>query len=144
MSQVAVIPSQDVSNSLQPHELQHTMLPCPSLSLGVCSNSCPLSLWCHPTMSPSVFASIRKFSSELALHIRWPKYWSFSFTISPSYEYSGLISFRIDWFDLAAQGTLKSLLWHHNSNASIRWHSAFFMVRFSQTHWKTVIVLEPG
>ena len=95
-------------------------LPCPSLSPGVRSNSNPLSQWCHPTISilcrpflllPSIFPSIRVFSNELALHIKWPKYWSFSFSISPSNEYSGLISFRIDWFDLlAVPGTLKSLL----------------------------------
>ena len=106
--------------TLQPHALQHTRLPCPSPSLGVCSNLCPLSWWCHPTISssvipflllPSVLSSIRVFSNESALHIRWPKYWSFSFSISTSSEYSGLISFRIDWFDLlAVPGTLKSLL----------------------------------
>ena len=86
----------------------------------VSSNSCPLNQWCHPTISssvlllPSVFASIRVFSHESALHNRWPKYWSFSFIISPSNVYSGLISFRIDWLDLlAVQGTLKSLLQHH-------------------------------
>ena len=81
---------------------------------------------CHPLLLlPSVFPIIRVFSSESALHIRWPKYWSFSFSISPSNEYSGLISFRIDWFDpLAVQGTLKSLLLHHNSKASILQHSA--------------------
>ena len=89
---------------------------------------------CHPLfLLPSIFTSIRVFSSELALGIRWPKYWSFNFSISPSNEYSGLISFRIDWFDLlAVQGTHKSLLQHHNSKASILWHSAFFMVQFSQ------------
>ena len=74
----------------------------------------------------SIFPSIRVFSNELGLHIRWPKYWSFN--ISPSNEYSGLISFRTDWFDLAVQGTLKSLLQHHSSKASILWHSAFFMM----------------
>ena len=81
---------------------------------------------------PSIFPSIRVFSNESALHIRWPKYWSFSFSISPSNEYSGLISFRIEWLDLlAVQGTLKSLLQHHNSKASILQLSAFFMVQFS-------------
>ena len=81
---------------------------------------------------PSVFPSIRVFSNELTFHIRWPKYWSFSFSISPSNEYSCLISFRIDWFDLLAiQGILKSLLQHHNLKASFLWHSAFFMVQFS-------------
>ena len=85
---------------------------------------------CHPLLlPPSIFSSIRVFSSELALCIRWPKYWSFSFSISPSNEYSGLISFRIDWLDLlAGQGTLKSLLQHHSSKASIFRHSAFFIV----------------
>ena len=80
---------------------------------------------CHPLLLlPSVFPSIRVFSNESVLHIRWPKYWSFSFSITPSDEYSGLISFRIDWFDLiAVQGTLKSLLQHHSSKVSILWHS---------------------
>ena len=86
---------------------------------------------CHPLLLlPSIFPSIRVFPSESALRIRWPKYWSFSFSISPTNEYSGLISFRIDWFDLlAVQGTLKSLLQHHSSKASIFCHSAFFMVQ---------------
>ena len=84
---------------------------------------------CCPLLLPSVFPSMRVFSNESALHIRWPKYWSFSFSISPSKVYSGLISFRIDWFDLlAVQGTLKSLLQQHSSEVSILWHSAFFMV----------------
>ena len=102
-----------MSNSFGPHGLQHTRLPCPSLSPGVCSNSCPLSLWCYATISTSAtpfFSSLRVFSSESALHIRGPQFWSFSFSISPSNEYPGLISFRIEWFDLAVQGTLKSLL----------------------------------
>ena len=87
---------------------------------------------------PSVFPSIRVFSQELALHIRWPKYWSFSFSSTPSNEYSGLISFRIDWFDLLAiQGILKSLLQHHSSKASILWRSAFFMVQLSHTYMTT-------
>ena len=81
---------------------------------------------CHPLLLlPSIFPSIRLFSSEEALHIRWPKDWSFSFSISPSNEYSGLISFRMDWFDLAVQGTLKCLLQHHSLKASILWCSAF-------------------
>ena len=86
---------------------------------------------CHPLLLlPSIFASIRVFSNESALHIRWPKYWSFSFSISLSNEYSRLISFRMDWLDLlAVQGTLKSLLQHHSSKPSILWHSAFFMVQ---------------
>ena len=84
---------------------------------------------CCPLLMPSIFPSIRVFSNKSALHIRWPKYWSFSFIISPSNEYSGLISFRIDWFDLlATQGTLKSLLQHHSSKASIFLRSAFFIV----------------
>ena len=84
---------------------------------------------------PSIFPSIRIFSNESAFHIRWPKYWSFSFSISPSNEYSGLISFRMDWIDfLTVQGTLKSLLQHYNSKASIHWHSAFFMVQLSHLY----------
>ena len=87
---------------------------------------------------PSVFPSIRVFSSELALHLRWPKYWSLSFSISPSNEYSGLISFRIDWFGLlAVQGTLKYLLHHHSLKASVLWHSAFFMVQLSHPYMIT-------
>ena len=85
---------------------------------------------CHPLLLPLIFPSIRVFSSESALRIRWPKYWSFSFSISPSKEYLVLISFRVDWFDLlAVQGTLKSVLQHHNSKASIFQWSAFFMVQ---------------
>ena len=117
---------------LQLHGLQHARLPYPSLSLRVCSNSCPLSPgdviqpYCPlSSLSPplSIFSSIRVFSTELALPIRWPKCWSFS--ISPSNEYSGLISFRIDWFDLLAiQGILKHLLQHHSSKTSVFQHSA--------------------
>ena len=94
---------------------------------------------CYPLLLlPSIFPSIRVFSNELALCIRWPKYWSFSFSISPSNEYSGLISFRIDWFDvLAVQGTLESLLQHHSSKASILWHSAFFIAQLSHLHMTT-------
>ena len=131
-----------MSNSLWPHGLQRTRSPCPSLSPGVCSNSSPLSWWCDPTISSSVFLfsscpqsfpASGSFSNELALHIRWPKHWSFS--ISPSNEYSGLISFRIDWFDLLAlQGTLKSLLQHHSSKASILQHLDFFMVQLSHLY----------
>ena len=127
-----------LSNSLWPHGLQHAMPPCPSPTPGVCSNSCPSSRWCHPTnlilcrpllLLPSVFPSIRVFSNESVLRIRWPKYWSFSFSISLSNEYSGLISFRMDCFDLlAVEGTLKSLLQHHSSEASILQHSAFFIM----------------
>ena len=128
-----------VSDSLWLHGLQHPKLPCSSPSPRVCSNSCPLSQWCHPTilsslLLPSIFPSIRVFSNELALCIRWPKYWSFS----PFNEYSELISFRIDWFDiLAVQGTLKSLLQHHSSKASILQHSALFMVQFSHPYMTT-------
>ena len=89
-----------------------------------------LILYCPLLLQPSIFPSIRVFSNESVLHIRWPKYWSFSFSISPSNEYSGLISFRMDWLDLlAVQGTLKSLLQHDRSKASILWHSVFFMVQ---------------
>ena len=97
----------------------------------------------HPLSPPSppsspIFPSIRVFSNESVLHIRWPKYWSFSFSISPSNEYSGLISFRNDWLDLlAVQGTLKSLLQYHSSKASILWHSAFFIVQLSHPHMTT-------
>ena len=94
---------------------------------------------CHPLIIlPSIFPSIRVFSNELALRIRWPKYWSFSFIIIPCNEYSELISFRIDWFDhLSVQGTLKSLLQHHSSKASILQHSAFFMVQLSHSYMTT-------
>ena len=96
---------------------------------------------CHPLfLLPSIFPNIKVSSNESDLHIRWPKYWSFSFSISPSNEYSGLISFRIDWFDLlAVQGTLKSLLQHHNSKASILWHLAFFKVQFSHPYVTMVL-----
>ena len=88
-----------------------------------------------PLLLPSIFSSIRVFSNELALCIRWPKCWSFSFSLSPSNEYSGLISFRIDWFDfLAVQGTLESFLQHHNSKALVLWCSAFFMVQLSDSY----------
>ena len=93
---------------------------------------------CHPLLLPSIFPSIRVFSNESVLHIRWPKYWSFSFSISPSNEYSGLTSFRMDWLDLlAVQGTLKSLLQHHSWKASILWCSAFFIVQFSHPYMTT-------
>ena len=94
---------------------------------------------CHPfLLLPSIFPSIRVFSNELALHIRWLKYWRFSFSISPSSEYSGLISFKIDWFDLlAVQGTLKSLLQHQITKASILWCSAFFTVQLSHLYMTT-------
>ena len=90
---------------------------------------------CHPLLFPhSIFPSIRLFSNESVLHIRWPKYWSFSFSITPSNEYSGLISFRMDWLDLLpGQGTLKNLLQNHSSKASILWHSTFFIAQLSHT-----------
>ena len=98
---------------------------------------------CHPLLLlPLIFPSIRVFPMSWALCIRWPKYWGFSFSISPSNEYSGLISFRIDWFDLlAVQVALKSLLQHHSSKASILWHSAFFVVHLTSIHdyWKTFV-----
>ena len=132
-----------MSDSLQPHGLQHTRLSCPSSTLGAYSNSCPLSWWCHPPipsccpllLPPSIFPSIRVFANESVLHIRWPKYWSFSFRINPANEYSGLISFRMDLLDLLAiQGTLKSLLQHHSSKASILQCSAFFTVQLSHPY----------
>ena len=137
-----------VSASLRPHGLQHARLPCPSPSPRVCSNSCPLSwtwvmpsnhliLCCPVLLLSSILPSIRIFSNELALHNRWPKYWSFS--ISISCEYSGLISFSIDWFEiLAVQATLKSLLQHHKLKASILQHSAFFMVQLSYPYMTTM------
>ena len=130
-----------VSDSSWLHGVHHARLPCPSPTPGACSNSCPWSLWCHPTISschplllpPSIFPSSRIFSSESALHIRWPKYWSFSFSISPSNGYSGLIYFMIDWFDLlAVQGTLQD-----SAKASILWHSAFFIVQLSHPYMTT-------
>ena len=134
-----------VSNSLRPHGLHNTRPPCPSSTPGIYPNSCPLSWWCHPIilchpllLLPSIFPSIRVFSKESALRIRWPKYWSFSFNISPSNEYSGLISFRMDWLDLlAVQGTLQSLLQHHSSKASTLQRSAFFTVQLSHLYMTT-------
>ena len=96
-----------------------------------------LVLCCPLLLLPSVFPSIRVFSKKLALCIRWPKYWSFNFSISSSNEYSGVISYRIDWFDLAVRGTLKSLLQHHSLKASILWRSAFFMVQLSHPYMTT-------
>ena len=128
-----------------PHRLQHARLPCPSLSPGDCSNSMSNEsvmpsihlILCLPLLPP-VFCSIGVFSNESALRFRSPKYWSFSSGISPSNEYSGLISFRTDWFDpLAVQGTPKSLLQHHSLKASILWHSAFFMGQFSHPYMTT-------
>ena len=111
---------------------------------GVCSNSCPFSWWCHLTLCrpllllPSIVPSIRVFSNQSVLPIRWPKYWSFSFSVSPSNEYSGLISFTIYWIDLlAVQGTLKDLLQHHSSKASFLQCSAFFIVQLSHPYVTT-------
>ena len=128
---------------LQSHGLQHSRLPRPSLPPRVCSNSCLLSQWAHPTVSSSVtlFSSCpQSCPASGSFPVSWPftsggpMYWSFSFSISSSSEYSGLISFRIGWFDLlGVQGTLKSLLQHHRSKASILWCSAFFMVQLSLT-----------
>ena len=137
-----------VSNSLQPHGLQHSRLPYTSPSSGVCSNSFMSTesvmpsnhlILCLPfLLLPSIFPSIRIFSNDSALHIRWPKYWSFSFSIIPSNEHSGLISFRMDWLDLLdVQGTLKSLLQHHGSKASIFWCSAFFKVQLPHPYMTT-------
>ena len=133
--------------TLEPHGLQHAGPPCPSPTPGADSVFCPSSRWCHPTISSSVipflsclqsFPSIKVFSKESVLHIRCPKYWSFSFSISPFNKYSGLISFRIDWFDLlAVQETLKNLLQHHSSKASILWLSAFFIVQLSHPYMAT-------
>ena len=117
------------------------------MSPGVCSNPCLLSWWCCLTISssaallfllPSLFPSVRVFSNKSTLRMRWPEYWSFSFSISPSKEHPGLISFRMDWLDLlAVQGTLKSLLQHHSSKASILQHSAFFTVQLSHPYLTT-------
>ena len=107
-----------------------------SIESGMPSNH--LILHCPLFLLPSIFPSIRVFSNKSLLHIRWPKYWSYSFNISPSSEYSGLMSFGIDWFDfLAIQGTLKSLFQHHSSKASILWHSAFFIVQLSHPYTTT-------
>ena len=108
------------------------------MSIGLVMPSNHLILCCLLLLLPSIFPSIRVFSNELTLHIRRPKYWNFHFSISPSNDYSGLISFRIDWFDLlAVQGTLNSLLQHHSLKASTLWHSAFFMVKLSHPYMTT-------
>ena len=127
---------------------------CSLPTLGAYSNSCPSSRCCHPTISFSdisfsshlqSFPSIRVFSNESVLRIREPKYWNFSFSISSSNEYSGLIFFRMEWLDLlAVQETLKSLLQHHSSKASVLWHSAFFIVQLSDlymTSGKTIVFI---
>ena len=135
-------------NSLWPHGLQHTRPPYhPSPTPGACSNSCPLGRWWHPTISSYVgpfsshlqsFPASGSFPVKSVPRIRWPKYWSFSFNISPSNEHSGLVSFRMDWLDLlAVRGNLKSLLQHHSSKASILQHSAFFIVQLSHPYMTT-------
>jgi len=136
-----------VFNSLRPHESQHARPPCPSPTPGVHSDSCPSSQWCHQCnlilcrpllLLPPIPPSIRVFSNESTLHMRWPKYCSFSFSIIPSKEHPGLISFRMDWLALlAVQGTLKSLLQHHSSKASILRYSAFFTVPLSHPYMTT-------
>ena len=137
-----------MSDSLWPHGLQHARPPCPSPTPGACSNSCPLSRWCLPTISSSIVpfssclqsfpASGSFLMSQSVLRIRWPKYWSFSFNISPSNGHPGLISLRKGWLDLlAVQETLKSLLQHHSSKASILRCSAFFIVQLSHLYTTT-------
>ncbi|XDA69818.1 hypothetical protein R6Z07M_000183 [Ovis aries] len=136
-----------VSDSLRPHESQHARPPCPSPTLGVHSNSTSIEsvmpsshiILCHPLLLlPPIPPSIRVFSNESTLHMRWPKYWSFSFSIIPSKEIPGLISFRMDWLDLlAVQGTLKSLLQYHSSKASILQRSALFTVQLSHPYMTT-------
>ena len=137
-----------VSDSLRPHGLQHTRLLCLSITntqsllklvfiKSVMPSNHPI-LSCPLLLLPSIFPSIRVFSNESVLHIRWPKYWSFSFSISPTNEYSGLISFRITWLDfLRVQGTLKSFLQHHSPKASILQCSAFFIVQLSHPYTTT-------
>ena len=134
-----------MSDSLQPHELQHARPPCPSPTPGVHSDSrasvMPSShlFLCYPLLLlPPIPPSIRVFSNESTLLMRRPKYWSFNFSIIPSKEIPGLISFRMDWLDLlAVQGTLKSLLQHHSSKASILRHSVFFTVQLSHPYMTT-------
>ena len=136
-----------MSNSLQPHESQHARPPCPStnswssLRLTSIESVMPSShlILCHPLLLlPQIPPSIGVFSNESTLRMRWPKYWSFSFSIIPSKEIPGLISFRMDWLDLlAVQGTLKILLQHHSSKASIFRHSAFFTVELSHLYMTT-------
>ena len=128
-----------MSDSLRRHGLKHTKPPCPSPTPGAAQihvhqvgDAIQLS---HPLLSPSPPAFYLSRISNVSLHIRWPKYWSFRFCISPSNEHLGLISFKMDWVDLlAVQGTLKSLIQHHSSKASVLWHSAFFIVQFSHPY----------
>ena len=135
-----------MSNFLQTHGMQHARPPCPSPTTIVYPNTSielvmPTNhlILCHPLLlMPSIFPSIRVFSNESALHIRWPKYWSFTLNISLSKEHSALISFRMDWLDLlAVQGTLKSLLQHHSSKVSMLWCSALFIVQLSHPYMTT-------
>ena len=130
-----------VSDSLRSHELQHARPPCPSLSPRVDSDMMPSShlILCRPLLLlPPIPPSIRVFSNESTLCMRWPEYWGFSFSIIPSKEHPGLISFRMDWLDhLAVKGTLKSLLQHHSSKASIPRHLAFFTVQLSHPYMTT-------
>ena len=130
-----------MSHFLWPHGLQHTRPPCPSPTPGACSNSCPLSWQCHPTISSSVvpfFSCLQSFLDLSRYFLRSQFFASGGWSISPSNEYSGLISFRINWFDLlAVQGTLKSLLQYYTLKASILWCSAFFMVQLSHPYMTT-------
>ena len=145
-----------VSDSLQPHEPQHARPPCPSPTPRVYSNSCQLSCWCHSIISSSVLPFSTHLQSSPAsgsfqmsqfFYVRWPKYWSFSFNISPTNEHTGLIFLRMDWLDLlAVQGALKSLLQHYSSKASILQCLAFFIVQFSSpnvTIGKTIALTRP-
>ena len=134
-----------MSDSLRPHELQHARPPCITnsrssltrMSIESVMPSSHLILWCS-LLLPPIPPSIRVFSNESTLRIRWPEYWRFSFSISPSNEHPGLISFRMDWLDLlVVQGTLKSLLQHHSSKTSVLWRSAFFTVQLSHPYMTT-------
>ena len=149
----AVLASASVSSvaqsclTLRPYGLQHARLPCPSPTPRACSDSCSIEsvmpsnhlILCHPfLLLPSIFPSSRVFSNESDLCIRWPKFWSFSLNISPFKQHPGPISFRMDWLDLlAVQGTLKRLLQHHSSKASILWCWAFFIVQLSYPYMTT-------
>ena len=139
--------------TLRPHGLQHARHPCPSPTPGVDSNSCPLNRWCHPTILSSVvpfssclqsFPASGSFPMSQFFASGGQSIGSFRFSISPSNEYSGLISFRMDWLDLlAVQGTLKSFLQHHSSKALILWCSAFFIVQLSHPYWKNPLLEKP-
>ena len=138
-----------MSNSLWAHGLQHARLPCPSPTPRACWNSCPSSWWCHAIISSchplflplSIFPNIRVFSNESVLPIRWPKYWSFSFSISPSNEYSGFISFRIDWFDLLQSKGLSRVF----SNTTVQKHQFFSaqLSLWSNSHIHTWLLEKP-